>query len=357
MTHERIHMTTVKKEIIIEFEREFYNERIQSLLAPTLAKFKRILRNYTLFNAFFCCMIVLETLYLVFHFAFLTQSFMFALYLALIFATVFSFVTLRLYLQTKKTEQCLVLKNQFVQSCKQAIQYQEDLPDSSLTVASACCKLASDLEGMEYHLFILPTWLNFFAVSVEKINCWAYWKDIHLMKELLLSASIEEHIKMIHVEPTNLEFHAGLANAYVMLSGLYVDPRTVEGLDEENWIPKNKYQGDFQHQFRLASERAVEEFKILRDYAPNDPWVHTQLAYSYRDLGMLKEEIQEYEAILQLCPDDQDNLFKLGQLYFAQGWDAKGLQIYEKLKKAHYKKAEQLIQFYGSFQYRPLLNK
>jgi tetratricopeptide (TPR) repeat protein len=132
------------------------------------------------------------------------------------------------------------------------------------------------------------------------------------------------------------------------LSGLYVDPRTVEGLDDDRWIPSTKYNESFKQKFRSIAEKAIEEFKILSDYAPHDPWVHAQLAYSYRDLQMHKEEIREYETILQLCPDDREALFKLGKLYFEQGQNAKGLQVYETLKGSHYKKAESLIHFYGA---------
>ena len=98
----------------------------------------------------------------------------------------------------------------------------------------------------------------------------------------------------------------------------------------------------------MAAERAIEEFKILNDYAPEDPWIHAQLAYSYHDLQMPQEEIREYETVLRLKPDDMDTLFRLGVLYFQQGMNAKGLQAYEELKRFHYKKAEALIGYYGS---------
>jgi hypothetical protein len=194
-------------------------------------------------------------------------------------------------------------------------------------------------------------WLPFLTSAFEKVSCWFYWKDVHLMKELLLQACIEEHIKLVRLEPTDLEAHAGLANAYVMLSGLYVDPRTVEGLDDDRWVPPNKYNETFKQKFRTTAKLAIEEFKILSDYAPHDPWVHAQLAYSYRDLQMPIEEIKEYEIILQLCPDDKETSFKLGKLYFAQGLNAKGLQIYETLKKSNYKKAENLMHFYGIYSF------
>ena len=120
------------------------------------------------------------------------------------------------------------------------------------------------------------------------------------MKELLLLTAIDEHFKMIEVEPTNLEIHASLANVYVMLSNVYSDPRKQEGHEEDLWIPSGRLSTEMQQKFRAAAERAIEEFKILKDYAPDDPWVHAQLAYSYHDLQMPLEEIREYEILLRL---------------------------------------------------------
>jgi tetratricopeptide (TPR) repeat protein len=340
---------TVQKEVFIEFEKEFYNDQLQLLIKPTSSRFQKILRSYVIFNLIFYSLITLEILYLFFHLTFFVQTFVLAIHLALIFATIFSYFTLRLYFQTKTTERYLSLKNDFIKACKNYFNYQEGIPEHHLIIASACCRLATDLHGKEYQVYSIPSWLDFLSPPVEKMSCWFHWKDIHFMKELLLQGSIEEHIKFVRTEPTNLEAHAGLANAYVMLSGLYVDPRTVDGLNDDRWIPPNKYTEVFKQKFRSIAERAIEEFKILSDYAPHDPWVHAQLAYSYRDLQMPKEEIQEYETILKLCPDDKETLFKLGKLYFEQGLNARGLQVYEALKKSNYKKAESLIHFYGSY--------
>lgn len=168
------------------------------------------------------------------------------------------------------------------------------------------------------------------------------------MRELLLQTCVKEYIKLVKCEPTTLETHAALANAYVMLSGLYIDPRKMEGYDEERWIPPDKYSEQFEAKFRTTAQKAIEEFKILCEYAPDDPWIHSQLAYSYHDLKMPLEEIQEYEMIQRLCPDDLDNLFTLGTLYFQQGMNAQGLRIYEELRRSHYKHSENLIKHYGS---------
>lgn len=340
-------ISTSSAEQIIDLEKDVNSNRLQSLIKPALDTFDNILKSYALFNFVFCCLIAVEILYLFFHLTFLIQTFVLAIHLALIFATVFSYFTLRLYFQTKKTERFFALKSDLMQAVKTHISFQEDIPEHHLTIATICCKLASGLHGKEYQIYTCPSWIPFLASPIEKLSCRCHWKDIHNMKEILLQTSVWEHIRLVQLEPTNLEVHVGLANAYVMLSGLYVDPRTIEGLDDDRWIPLNKYNENFKQKFRRAAESAIEEFKILSDYAPNDPWVHAQLAFSYRDLQMPKEEIKEYETILALCPEDKETLYKLGKLYFEQGWNAKGLQAYESLKKSNYKKAESLIQFYG----------
>lgn len=338
----------IEKDIFIEFDKDIYKDHIGILIKPTIARFQSILKSYTIFNLFFFLLIIGEITYFFVHLTFLVQTFVMAVYLALIFATVFCYFTLHMYVHAKKAEQLMSLKSDYVKACQHILPESERESENHLTIANACCKLAAELHSQEYQIYTCPTWLVFLNLSFEKLNCWWFWRDVHFMKELLLNECVNEHIKLVRMEPTDLEAHAGLANAYVMLSGLYVDPRTVEGLDDDRWIPRNKYNETFKQKFRLIAERAIEEFKILSDYAPQDLWVHAQLAYSYRDLQMPKEEIREYETILQLCPDDKETIFKLGKLYFEQGLNAKGLQIYETLKRSHYKKAENLIHFYGA---------
>jgi tetratricopeptide (TPR) repeat protein len=341
--------TAVEKELFPNFEKDFQNNRLQVIIEPSLNRFQKILKSYIAFNALFFILILAELIYFSFHLAFFVQTFVLAIHLTLIFITVFAYLTLRLYFQTKKTERCLQLKAEFIDASQKALHYQEGNPESYLVLASACCKFAADLHGKEYNLYQSPIEIDPLSFFLEKISCRFHWHDVHFMKEIMLQAAVEEHIKLVKMEPTSLEAHAGLANAYVMLSGLYIDPRTVEGLENDGWIPPNKFTSAFKQKFRWTAERAIEEFKILSDYAPNDPWVHSQLAFSYRDLQMPKEEIQQYEIIQQLCPDDKENLCKLGKLYFQQGLNAKGLKVYEELKNGNYKKAETLIHYYGIY--------
>ena len=76
---------------------------------------------------------------------------------------------------------------------------------------------------------------------------------------------------------------------------------------------------------------------------------HEQLAAGYKNLDLPEQEIAEIEILLKLKPQDKEILFRLGILCFQQGQNARGLQIYEELKQANYKKSSDLICFYGNY--------
>lgn len=326
-----------------------YNDHINNIIDPILPQFERMMRSYVIFNMLFLSLGTIEFLLMISFFTFLTQSAILAISLALVFLTFFSYFILKVYYQTKRPEQYKEIVQRYLLACKSLLKYQEGCPEHHIALANACCKLADNLHGQEYTFYRLPQWLKPLQPYIEKFSGWWHWQDVHRLKELLLKTSVAENIKLVKCEPTSLEVHASLANAYVMLSGLYIDPRKLEGYDDERWLSPERYSPDIEEKFRSIAERAIEEFKVLNDYAPNDPWVHAQLAYSYRDLQMPKEEIKEYETILKLNPGDRDTLYKLGLLYFQQGLNAQGLRIYEELKRTNYKKAESLMENYGSF--------
>lgn len=326
-----------------------HQAKFSKLWIPFLQKFDRLITSYTFFNLFFLLLAGVEIACFVSFFTWLSNPSVLAFTLAIVFLTVFSYAVIRLYFQTKKPEQLAALCDFYETQCKEIIHYQEKIPECHLLLANALQKFVGELHEREYGYYAPPSLLRHFAPSLEKFSAFSHWKDVHQMKEMLLTRAVLEHLKVVKCEPTNLQAHAALANAYVTLSSLYADPRKYEGYDEERWIPPERLSKEMQNKFCLIAKRAIEEFKILNDYAPDDPWVHIQLAYSYHDLQMPEEEIREYETILRLRPDDKETCFKLGMLYFQQGANANGLKIYEKLKETHFKKAENLITFYNAF--------
>ena len=328
-------------------EQEQYLNKITWFFKPTILNLKKTLKNYLFFCSAFTFLIIAEIIYLAVHLTFLMQNFALAIHLGLIFATIFSFLILRFYMLTLKKDQIYNLQKNFITDCEEVLHALSDEPEYHILIAKACCRLATQLHDLEYEMYALPGWLKNLQSSIAKVSCFFHWQDVHLMKEILLKGCVGQYIKLVRKHPTDLEAHVGLANGYVMLSGIYVDPRNYETISEDKWIPSQKYGEVFKEKFQKNAKKAIEEFKIINNYAPNDPWVHVQLAYSYRDLKMPEDEIKEYELILQLSPNDKETMFKLGKIYFEQGLNAKGLQVYETLKSLNYKKAESLIHFYG----------
>ncbi|MCH9624958.1 MAG: hypothetical protein S4CHLAM123_01200 [Chlamydiales bacterium] len=331
------------------FDKHHTYEQVAKLFPPAHLQFNRLIRFSTLFNLFFLLLISAEIGLFLSFFALLVQSTVLAFTLAIFFMTLFSYFVLKMYLQAKKPDQLMDLCEHYLEHCKQIIRFQEGIPEHHFALANAAHKFAATLHEKEYTFYFFP-FLRSLIPTFEKFSCFCHWKDVHRLKELLLTEAIEQHLKVVHTEPTNLEIHAALANAYVMLSSLYADPRKYNDYDEDRYVPPGRCTEEMQNKFRITAERAIEEFKILNDYAPDDPWVHVQLAYSYHDLQMPEEEIREYEIVLRLRPDDKETLFKLGMLYFQEGMNAKGLRIYELLKRTNYQKAESLIKFYGSYE-------
>jgi len=340
-------MSTIASTVL---DKQHYHEQICGLWAPALRKLNRLMHSYVIFNLAFLCIAGFEVALFLSFFALLSQSAVLAFTLAVFFMTIFSYFVLKLYLQAKKPDQLMVICESYLDKCKEIIHYQEGIPEHHIALGNAAHKFAAVLHEKEYSYYPPPFFLKSLAPTFEKFSCFCHWKDLHRIKELLLTTAVEEHLKVVKCEPTNLEVHASLANAYVILSSLYGDPRKYHDYDEDRYIPFERYSKAMQAKFRATAERAIEEFNILNDYAPDDPWVHVQLAYSYHDLQMPEKEIHEYEIVLQLRPNDKDTLFKLGMLYFQQGMNAKGLRIYELLKRTNYKKAESLIKFYGSYE-------
>lgn len=338
----------VEGENFFEFDHLFFNDQINKVILHTEPEIKKTIKNYALFHGLFLFAVLIEVFLLVAFFPFLIKSSLFAFSLAFVFLTVFTYLILRSYFQTKKSEQITDIIDRFLDRCKDIVSYREGIPEHHVYLANASCKFAAQLTGKEYGLYKPPRLLLNLAQTLERLSCRLHWEDFHEIKELLLNNTIEEYLRLVRFEPTNLEVHAALANAYVMLSGLYGKGNLSEESSDQ-WVPPQKSSEVFAEKFRQTAEKAIEEFKILKDYAPDDPWIHAQLAYSYHDLGMPQEEIREYEAILRICPSDLDTLFKLGALYFQQGANAQGLKIYEELKRANYKKAEYLIEYYGSY--------
>lgn len=305
--------------------------------------FDRKIISYVRLNVLFVFTILIELVLFVVFIPIFIKSALLAFMVALFFLTIFSFFIFRQYLDSQKLSYFETLLGDFI------VLLNETDPKAcrQIEIARDCTRIAHRLYQKEYKYYSPPHICSFAAPFCERISAWLHWEDVHLMRELLLQKAVDEQIQLVRFEPTNPDAHALLANAYVMLSGLYVDPCSLEYKENERWIPTGKYGEKMCGLFEESAKKAVEEFKILKEYAPNDPWIYLQLAYSYRDLQMHEEEKEAYKSILQLRPQDHETRFNLGLLYFKQGENARGLKVFEELKKANYNKADELLCIYG----------
>lgn len=329
------------------FDDSFFHQNLPQYYRSILKNFRKITQSFVAFKYGFFALFAAElTLFLTFLPKF-SQSALLAVALGAVFLTLFSYFVLLFYFQARKPEQILELKDRFLQSCRQLLPTPPGEAQHHLSLATALFKLSAYLEGFEWNLYSPPKRSKSLARFITRFSAHQHWEDVFNIKQLLLQTAIEEHLKQVRVTPTDLEVHASLANTYVALSQIYLGPLQAQP-DHPCAAKYQKNQTYFEEKFRQAAHLAIEEFRILSHYAPNDPWVHEQLASGYRDLRMPEEEIREVELLLKLRPQDKEILFRLGTLYFEQGQNAKGLQVYEELKQAHYKKAEDLIGAYGT---------
>ncbi|AAD18741.1 hypothetical protein CpB0626 [Chlamydia pneumoniae TW-183] len=324
-----------------------FQENLEALCNKTSRQLLKYLIKQILFVCGASLLIALEFSFFLYFFLFSGKTVIPAFCLACFFLTLFVCLVTRLYLLSGKGDFFEDLASEYLQGAVPPNKRSQNIVEEQSHLAAAATKLSINLQNQEYSL--LSEIFKFLPKHdlIRKFSCFCFWKDYFLFRECLLQKAIEAYIKVVQAIPVDLSAHVSLADAYVALSGLYADPRKYPEFDANYWIPSGRYSAEIQEKFFATARRAIEEFQILNEYAPGNAWVHAQLAYSYHDLQMPMEEIQEYEIVLKLKPNDVETMSKLGILYFQQGMNAKGLRIYEEIKKRDYKKSQKLIKFYG----------
>jgi len=322
----------------------FFRNQVMKNYKTTIYEFIRITKNISLLKFFFVVILVLEIVISSYLILFFSKSSIIAIDLGAIVLTIFSYVVLLFYFQAKKPAQISELQQSFISSCRHAVSVPEGLAEHHLSVANALMKLSYYLYGIEYGYFTSSLSVDFLKSLFEKISGYLHQEDVFKMQESLLFRSVEEHVIQIKNTPTDLELHVSLAHCYVALAKLYLDgqKKSLSGY----FFKKNK--GILHQKFEIASNRAIDEFIILKEYAPNDPWIHAQLAQCYHSMEMYDDEAKEHEAMLELSPNDEEIKFRLARIYFTLGRNAEGLQVYEGLKKDGYKRADELLCYYAS---------
>ncbi len=319
----------------------FFNKQAQKNYKSTIFQFKKITKNVSSIKLTFLSALLGEVVFALFFIAIRPKSSVIAIALGAIVLTIFSYFVLLFYFGAKKPEQINELKERFVSACKQAISTPSGMAEHHLSLGGALMKLSFYLHGLEYTYYTAPWKGNIFKYLFERISVYFHHEDVLKMQEICLFSAIEEHITQIKATPTDLEVHVSLAHAYVQLAKIYMEDKC----SKRGFFKKNDEY--YQKKFEFASNMAIEEFNILKEFAPNDPWIHAQLAQCFHSLKLFEEEAKEYEAMLELSPSDKEVLFRLGKIYFELGRNAGGLQVYENMKSSGYKRADELVSYYS----------
>ena len=266
-----------------------------------------------------------------------------ALSIAFSILLAFLFHLLSVYVEEGTVRQAMSAKQQIA-----AVMDEEQLAPEEKGELYA--RLALSTRSTQVQVLKLSDWCSFLIKPLNRFMGYLSWKPLHTLAEILFMAAVDQHISRIKAAPTDLKCHAALANCYVMLANHYAEPmKTKPFMPWPGILLTNRTIAELEAKGRASSQSAVEELSILSSFAPDQLWVHDQLAISYRELEMPERETQECEAIIQLCPDDHQALLRLGILYFRQGKHAKGLEVYERLKPIQPLLAEELIGHYGAY--------
>jgi len=159
-----------------------------------------------------------------------------------------------------------------------------------------------------------------------------------------MQLAIDEHIQIVQLYPTDIETHASLAESFIMFGKLYSELFK----SPEPWIKKALETLEIEKKFFTSTSLALEELKIVENFSEKTPWILAQKASIYHELKKPLDEIQCYETLLEINPQDEAVIYRLGVLYFAQGLVTQGLQCYQKLKDSADERAETLIKLYDA---------
>ncbi|MFI5334815.1 MAG: tetratricopeptide repeat protein [Chlamydiales bacterium] len=312
------------------FDATLPHEKAKELISGAAQKFHAITSTTQRFHLTFFALAFGElSAFIVL--SYFSKSLLIAICLAGLCLSAFSYFLLRFYLEAKKPQQMAEIVTSYVASCREA----GGEKTSTLSLAQMLHYLADSLD--------IPQNLSAFSflqTVMQKLRVWMHWKEVLEMKELLLHEAIFYHVEMVKIEPMDLQIHGSLAHAYLSLAKLYLPS------DAWPWIPAEYASRSMEEKYEENMESAIQEFKILDFLAPNDAWVHAQLAHIYEEMGDVEKEVQEYEMLLQISPDDHELHYRLGVLYFQRNETAKALLLYQKLKESSSPRAQELISYY-----------
>ncbi len=298
-----------------------------------IRRFQAISRKYLFFHFLFIGLVVVELLFLALFLHPLIAFHCIGIAVGSIFFTCLMYALLRLYFQEQKNEEFIQLKNAILERSSAIV-------DTAFGIADAL----KDIEKTFYNKTPLAQ-----SPLTQRLSAYLHWPDVYAVRELFLLEALAARLSCIRKSPTHAEAHAALAHTYKRLAAFYADSVSLvqERYVLHSFLPSTRMLQTYEQKRKNAIQGALEELKIVTEYAPQELWARESLAACYRDLGLYQEQLCEYETLLQLKPDSPHILLELGKLHFQQGCNGKGLKVYERLQGRDTVLAAELIGYYG----------
>ncbi len=311
-------------------------------LEEAMALFRKITEEHARFHSVSFILFGLEVFLFILLYGYLQKTLWITFLLGAILFTAISYFVIKFYLDSKKPDSLLSLKDHYLDLCKKDLIFSENSKEFHLTLSSNLFNFATNLSGYEYQLYKSPSkaLIPFF----RHVSCFFHWKEVFFIREQLMQLAIDEHIQIVQLFPNDLETHASLAESFIQISKLYAELLKTQ----EPWIKKSAAELDIENKFRISSDLALEELNIVENFSTKTPWTLAQKASIFHELKKPNDEIYCYEMILDINPQDEAVIYRLGVLYFAQGMVTKGLECYHKLKESGDIRAENLIKLYDA---------
>jgi tetratricopeptide (TPR) repeat protein len=299
------------------------NENLQTSI-PTqfYHSFVRIVGGYNYFHLFSIFFISILIIFTVILSNTDPKSISHGICIAATIVSIFSYLTIKQFLETKKYSQI----HQLIE-----LTYREANPAE---------RTLSALDQYEYyknlaHLFSYQAKEKFFAKLfpslTHKLQMGSYWKfyvftleELGKRRLLCLLSLIEEH-------PSDLRIHTEYTNNLLEQINLLQIPKSYQELFFPSALKKFNHE-DRKRKIKKLYHLAIEELKILNDLAPNDPWTHAKFADCYKGIHDQQNELLFVEKLKSLRPHDKEILYNLAELYFENHQYAKGIHIYDQLK-------------------------
>lgn len=316
-----------------------------SLPSLALKEFEALTRRYALFHAAFFALFILELLTLLFFMPWFAKTVGVAIVVAVTFLTIFIYFVLRFYLESRKPEQLILLRDRFLSAADTPAQKMGQV--WSVETLYPIYQLVQKLQEKEIECYKIPFLLQTLAPLIEKFSIWCHWEDVHWMRETLHLHALRKALDWVKLCPTDLELHKTLAGAYTALYQIYQQPSLKSS--SYAFILRKYESAEMKERFEKAARSAVEELKVVLTYLPEDTWSLGQIAKVYHDLGLRQEEKKTYETLLSLQPQNPEIRYQLGKLYFELGHMAQGLCLYQELQEREDPKAKELIQHYDAY--------